>query len=860
MPLARVVFLYGVALICWLEVALGQPSSRTLPRQVTDPGVVTTRQTITPAGVPSIFPSRVYGLTFGADSSELWVLTENRVYRLDWLANEIKGEWPLGGAPGLQGISYDASAKRALVTRTLSSQKGRKTELVAFGPEGEGNATALGLNLAGGAALAGDLALVPLTFNNEAALVRRGQVEKMPAGIAPFGVALDPAGKYAYVSNWGGRLPKPGDLTATTGSSPGADKVVVDARGVASTGTVTRLDLEARKATHQIATGLHPTALVLDAGNSRLYVANTNSDSVSVIDTRTQAIVRTINLNLFGDSRSAKARGVAPGALALSPDGATLYVACGGINAIAVIDTKSAQFRGAIPTAWYPSSLSLSADGKRIAVGSLLGIGSGWRDEPKKRYVHSYRGSVGVVDVPDSSQLAAYTRSVAENNRLTLGGTGMVSAAPRTTAKPLPVPERVGEPSLIDYVVMIIRENRTYDQVLGDLPKGNGDPSLVMFGRDVTPNTHRLAEQFVLLDNFYATGGNSADGHQWLTQANETSYALWPGYTGRSYPFDGSDPIAIAEGGFLWDAALSRGKTVRIYGEYAGLGDAKGATRTQLLEEWKRGADFTNRWQQTAPITSLNKILARNFPAYNLDVPDVARAQIFLKDLEAWNREGKMPNLIMMLLPDDHTYGTSPGRSTPSAMVADNDLALGQIVEGLTKSKFWPKMAILVVEDDAQNGVDHVDGHRTVALAISPYIRRGAVDSTFYSSQSLLKTTELMLGLPALSLFDMIANDLRLSFTTTPDFTPYTAVEPKKDLFALNPPLRALRGEARKAALASTRMRWSVPDAVPSDRLNRILWHTVRGWNTPFPGTRSGVFTPLTLDFDDDEREERDER
>jgi YVTN family beta-propeller protein len=854
---ARAVVLQGFVLVCSWSVAAGQDSRRTLPRQVTDPGVVTTRQTITPAGVPSIFPSRVYGLSFGVDSSELWVLTENKVYRLDWLENEVKGEWPLGGAPGLQGISYDPATRRALVTRTTPASDGRRTELVAFGPEGPGKAVAVGSNLAGGPALAGDLTLVPLTFNNQAALIRNGQVEKMQAGIAPFGVAIDPAGKFAYVSNWGGRLPKPGDLTATTGDDPGADKVVVDSRGIASTGTVTRLDLETRKATHQITTGLHPTSLALDAQNSRLYVANTNSDSVSVVDTRTQAVVRTISLNLFGDSKTTKARGVAPGALTLSSDGAMLYVACGGINAIAVIDTKAGQFRGAIPTAWYPSSLSLSADGKRIAVGSLLGIGSGWRDEPKKRFVHSYRGSVGVVDVPDSSQLAAYTRSVAENNRLTLGGSGLVNGAPRANAKPLPVPERVGEPSLIEHVVMIIRENRTYDQVLGDLPKGNGDPLLVMFGRDVTPNTHRLAEQFVVLDNFYATGGNSADGHQWLTQANETSYALWPGYTGRSYPFDGSDPIAIAEGGFLWDAALTKGKTVRIYGEYAGLGDAKGATRTQLLEEWKRGVDFTNRWQQTAPIASLNKILARNFPAYNLDVPDVARAQIFLKDLEAWNRDGKMPNLIMMLLPDDHTYGTSPGRSTASAMVADNDLALGQVVEGLTKSKFWPKMAILVVEDDAQNGVDHVDGHRTVALAISPYIRRGSVDSTFYSTQSLLKTTELMLGLPALSLFDMIANDLRLSFTTTPDLTPYTAVEPKQDLFALNPPVRALRGEARKAALASARMRWSVPDAVPSDRLNRILWHTVRGWNTPFPGTRSGVFTPLTLDFDDEERDER---
>jgi hypothetical protein len=230
------------------------------------------------------------------------------------------------------------------------------------------------------------------------------------------------------------------------------------------------------------------------------------------------------------------------------------------------------------------------------------------------------------------------------------------------------------------------------------------------------------------------------------------------------------------------------------------------------------------------------------------------RAQIFLKDLARWESEGGMPALSVMLLPCDHTFGTTPETSTPKAMVADNDLALGMIVERLTHSRFWPKMAIFVVEDDAQNGVDHVDGHRTVALAVSPYTRRGHVDSTFYSHQSMLKTIELILGLPTLSLFDLIANDMRASFTNTADTTPYTHVVPRQDLFELNPPLRALRGEARKAAEASAKMRWDVPDAAPTDRLNRILWHTVKGWNTKFPGVRQSVFAPYSLDIDDDDR------
>lgn len=213
-----------------------------------------------------------------------------------------------------------------------------------------------------------------------------------------------------------------------------------------------------------------------------------------------------------------------------------------------------------------------------------------------------------------------------------------------------------------------------------------------------------------------------------------------------------------------------------------------------------------------------------------------------------------MPNLVILQLPCDHTYGTRPGATTPKAMVADNDLATGQIVEALTKTRFWKKMAIFIVEDDAQNGVDHVDGHRTLALAVSPYSRRGHVDSTFYSSQSILKTIELILGLPTLSLFDLIANDMRASFDDTPDYTGYTAVAPAQSLFEENPQLEALNGPARLAALDSMKMRWEVPDAAPTERLNRILWGSIRGWNTVYPAPKNAVFAPLALDVDDDDR------
>ena len=842
------------ALVCvlLLPAALAAQSVERPVRAVTDPGVVTTRQAITPAGVPTVFQGRVYGVAFGKDASEIWVLHASQLYRLAWRENRVLSVAAHGGAPGLQAIRYDPASGAALLAAAKRAQGQPPRVLLArqTGAAVETIATELGEHIAGALAVGGGRAVVPLIFNNQIAVIELASgkaLGKVPTEIAPFGAVMNQAGTVAYVSNWGGRRPTPKDLTAPTGLAPTADRVVVDARGIASTGTVIRLDVVAMKTTHTIPVELHPTALAWDEGAGRLYVANTNQDSVSVIDTRENKVLRAIPLQPFAQ----RVAGVAPTALALASDGRKLFVACGGINAVAQVDTASGRIDGLIPTAWYPNGLALSPDGKFLAVSALLGAGSGWRDAPGKRFVHAYRGSVAVLELPDAAQLAAYTTAVAENNHLPLTAT---PASSSRAVAPKAVPLRSGDPSLIEHVVYIVKENRTYDQVFGDLPKGNGDPSLVMFGEDVAPNHRRLAEQFVLLDNFYATGGNSGDGHQWLTQANETAYCLWPGYQGRSYPFDGTDPIAYSSSGFLWDYALARGKTVRVHGEYAGRLPEPGKQRIPLLKEWEAGADFTARWNITAPIASLNRILARNYPPYTNAIPDVVRAQIFLKDLAQWEREGRMPHLVIMMLNCDHTFGTSPGLSTPKAMVADNDLALGRVVEALSKSRFWPKMAILVVEDDAQNGVDHVDGHRTVALAVSPYIRRGHVDSTFYSNQSMLKTIELMLGLPTMSLFDLIAHDMRASFTDTADLTPYAHVRPKQDLYELNPPASALRGEARRAALASARMRWDVPDAAPSDELNRILWHAVRGWTTPYPGVRRAVFAPLALETEDDER------
>ena len=444
-------------------------------------------------------------------------------------------------------------------------------------------------------------------------------------GVAPFGAVMSRDGRAAWVSNWGGRWPLDGDVTLPTGLAADADRVVVDERGIAATGTISRVDLDALKVTDTIDVGLHPTAMAWDRRATDCSLRTRTPTRFPSSTRCARKISSTLSLEPFG----LKLKGIAPTAIAVSPDGTKLFVALGGLNAVAVVDTRGGTILGLIPTGWYPNHLVLNASGTRLAIATLLGVGSGSQDQPHRRFVHAYRGSVNVVTVPDSAQLDSYTTAVAENNQIATARQ-QLSNTQSSGAPPLPVPSRAGDRSLIEHVVYIVKENRTYDQVFGDLRKGNGDPSLVMFGEDVTPNHRKLATEFVLLDNFYATGGNSGDGHQWVTQAAETSYALWPGYVGRSYPFDGTDPLAYANTGFLWDLARARGKTVKVYGEYAGrLPESDLTERATLLERWQRGDDLSSHWTITAPLAPLNAVLARNYPPYSQSIPDVVRAQIF---------------------------------------------------------------------------------------------------------------------------------------------------------------------------------------------------------------------------------------
>ena len=912
----RVAFVRLIAVL--LLTLLGTRVESQVPgRDVRDPGVIATDQRVTPAGVQTVFDGRVTGVRFGSPS-DIWVAVTGSAFHIAWADNRVIARGRFDGRSGVQGVTVDPVTGRALVSSVGRLPRGSSrppmpgmrqpprassiAQLNLFERDAAGGLAtsrtsgALGDYMAGAPAVASRagsdgrrIVVVPLTANDALAVVDAESgdpIKLIPLGVAPFAAVLSADGSVAYVSNVGGMPPTAGDRAAAQCCDARAERVRVDARGIAGEGTVTRVDVAAGRVTHTVTVGRHATALAWDQAHDRLYVAGGNDDAVSLIDTRTNGVIATLRVEPFRERKA----GLAPTALALAPDGRTLYVALGGANAVAIYDVSAPEapgwrLLGMIPTAWYPSSLDVSSDGKYLAIGALLGAGSGsgaTDGSPGKRgrYVHAVRGSVSVVSVPTTPELAAYSTAVADNNRLTPnGGSGGVAAAlsPRPGAAPQPIPERPGEPSPIRHVVFIIRENRTYDQILGDLGRGASDPSLVIYGRDVTPNTHALSERFVTLDHFFASGGNSADGHQWVTQANETEYPLWPLYYGRSYPSEGIDPLAYSSGGFLWENAQAKGKRVTVFGEYApAASDSISGVRRDLLEQWRDRRDdrpaffreeLRKRYNTRSQIPSLDQALIREYPGWTQEVPDVVKAEDILAHVRDWERGDSMPELVLAVLPNDHTVGTSPGWCTPRACVADNDLALGMIVEGLSHSRFWPTMAIFVVEDDAQNGVDHIDGHRTVALTISPYARRGIVDSTFYSQPSMVKTIELVLGLPAMSVFDLVATDMRASFIgpgEQPDLTPYTAIQPSVSLFETNVRLGEIRGanaaERRRAARASSRMRFDIPDAAPTDRLNRILWHEARGWATPFPGVRQSLFFPMSRDVADDEREEREER
>ena len=661
-------------------------------------------------------------------------------------------------------------------------------------------------------------------------------------GNAPFDVLL--VGHKAYVSNWGGRRADGKEAVGPIGI--GAEVRVDEVRFIANEGSVSVIDLDSGRTVKEVMVGLHASALAATPDGKYVAVANANSDTVSIIDTATDSVAETISTRWQKDDLF----GASPNALCFDPSGKRLYVCNGTQNSVAVVEFNSGRSKvvGLIPTGWFPGAVAFDARRNRIDVANIKGIGSGRHippGEPVKYNSHQYFGTVSLIPLPDENQLATFTGQVLDNWRRRDALAALLP--PRAGATPRPVPQRVGEPSVFRHVVYIIKENRTYDQVFGDIKEGNGDESLCVFGEKITPNQHKLCREFVLLDNAYCNGINSAEGHQWTDSAFATDY-IERSYAGfvRSYP-DGmeerdADALAYASTGFIWDAALAHGKTLRDWGEFAistsGWNDASRKDPPVFLDYYR---DFVNRTGQTRvgsrpAIASLRNYLDTQYVGWELNIPDVVRARRFIEELHEFERMGDMPSLCIVCLPNDHTSGTKAHCPTPAAMVADNDLAFGQIVEAVSHSRFWKDTCILAIEDDPQDGWDHVSAFRTTAYVVSPYTKRHALVHTNYNQPSLVRTIELILGLPPMNNMDAMAAPMFDCFTDNPDFTPFTAAPNQVAIDLMNPEPQAIRDPLqRRYAEASASLPLDQPDRCPEDLLNHILWQAQKGSGVPYP-------------------------
>lgn len=630
---------------------------------------------------------------------------------------------------------------------------------------------------------------------------------KIDLGAEGYTCKLSPDSKHLYISVWG------------------AKKLLV-------------WNTAARKVVKEIPVGNHPNEITFSKNGKYLYVANSDDNAVSIVNTSEGKVVETLNAALYPNAPS----GSTSNGVALTEDGRTLYIANADNNCLAVFDVSNpgkSFSKGFVPVGWYPTNVKVV--GKTILVTNGKGITpkanpegpnptgrkekvdrhAGDMNKPKEiQYIAGlFKGTMSFIDNPDVSTLAAYSEAVYQNTPYSKDKELNAEGEPGN-----PIPMKIGDPSPIKYVFYIIKENRTYDQVLGDLPQGNGDTSLCLFGEKITPNQHKIVQEFALLDNFYVDAEVSADGHNWSMGAYANDYLekTWPssyGGRGGTYGGEGEREIANNKAGFIWDNAKRHNITYRSYGEFADDGKAN--------------------------IKALEGHFAKNYTGYDLSVPDTTRFTQWKTDFEQLLKEGKVPQLTTLRFGNDHTEGMRAGKKTPYAHVADNDLAVGLFVDYISKSPIWKECAIFILEDDAQNGPDHVDAHRSPAYVISPFVKRKIVDHTMYSTTSMLRTIELILGMKPMTQYDAAATPMWRLFTSTPDLTTFNHLPANVNLNERNP-------ESGKLAELSNKFDWSKEDAVPDLVFNEILWLGLKGKSAPTP-TRAAF---LKLSNTEDEEEE----
>jgi YVTN family beta-propeller protein len=685
-------------------------------------------------------------------------------------------------------------------------------------------------------------------------------------GNAPHSILINREGTTAYVSNEGGRAATEADFQINSaGTEIVADPVV----GAAITGTVSVVDLSSMTVTATISTGLHPTGMAFHG--SDLLVANTYSDTISVINTTTNVVKQTINLALpIGVPGQGPSWGAGPNSIAVDSKNDVAYVALYHANAVAVVDlTRGATnpVLGMIPVAYAPSSVVLDKTNNTLLVANDKGIGTRLSYECDHGVcgynTHQDNGTVSIIPVPDSGTLATMSAQVFANNHWDLAENISSASGGNPKTKPVALPKKIGDPSLIKHVFLIVRENRTYDQILGDVSAGYGDPSLAVFGGPDTPNAHALVTRFPLLDNFYDPSRQSADGHQWITEgtapyADDIQSPDWV----RSYPGgNAGDALAYQNKGFLFSEAAAAGLTVKLYGEYVENDtflQPNGSTSEPSWSDFytdsqnfEAGLEPTLYYQNTvqaeSSIPAVYNHLIKNFPQFDLGIPDQFRVDLWVQDFNNDVAAGTVPNLSILWIMCDHTGGPP----TPDAEQADNDLAIGRIIDYISHSSVWSTSAIFLEEDDAQNGVDHIDGHRSPGYIVSPYaVQGGGADHTYYTQVNMTRTMEQILGLTPMNQFDLIASPMGTDFVkgTPPasNFEPWThvpnqvaldqGVTAATDNVKSNPKIGAMRQAwlQKKAQIFAGKL--NKPDSEDPDTVNHLNWYMSTGFTRPYPG------------------------
>lgn len=615
----------------------------------------------------------------------------------------------------------------------------------------------------------------------------------------PYTCLTSKKSNYVYVSLWGGQA-------------------------------IAMISKETLKVERTIPAGSHPNDMIESPDGRYLFVSNANQNSVSIIDIEKNKEIEKLNSALLPDAPP----GSTPNGVALSPDGKKLYIANADNNSLAVIDvSKPGESRslGFIPTGWYPTCVKILSDNTIIAAN---GKGSRSMANPKgpkplfreegEQYIGTLlKGTVSIIPSPGPEDMKVYSQAVYQNSPLTNRPDYLKEVSPEN---PIPLKDGI-KSQKIKHVFYIVKENRTYDQVFGDMKEGNGDESLCLFPEKITPNLHALARQFVLLDNFYADAEVSADGHNWTMGAYATDYVekSWPNYyggRGGKYEFEGGYPIAYPQNGYFWDNCMRNNVSYRSYGEFTING--------------KTDKDSTK-----AAIKSLEGHTAPFYWGWSLEYSDIDRVKHWMTEFDEYEKNGQLPEFQVLRLPNDHTWGTSTGRLTPMAYAAQNDLAVGMLVERISHSRYWKECAIFIIEDDAQNGPDHIDAHRTEALVISPYTRHKFTDHEMYSTSSMIRTMELILGLPPMSQYDASARPMYNSFTPEADFAPYTARKANIDINEKNK-----KGEFGQRR--SDEMDFSREDAICESDMNEILWKSVKGEASEMPAPVRSAFVNYRTD------------